>query len=179
MEWMYEAVGEMITSAPQLERLPDGADFVEALHRFAAQVVKGNLAELGLRIGMKPHTVRQWARGRYRPRFDSLLDLCYRINTTPVKLLYGSFSGHSVSMLRSSSPDIKRRIRKSKHPKLDKTQAEKMLKKFLGWKRPCAISKAAEKLNCIADTLRYHFPELCREIAKKRRERREALKAAK
>ena len=176
MMWMYLAVGEMIAAAPTLDNDPSSLDLTEALKRYAGLMAEGNLSELGRRIKMTPHTIRQWVRGRYRPRFDSLLDLCYRLNVTPVKLLYGTLEDCASLNLRTSSPQIKRKVRKSKEPAIKKEVVQALLEKILAWKRPSSIPKIAKKLGCKDWTLRYHFPGLCREIAEKRKLRKIALR---
>jgi len=173
-QWLENAVGDMISSAFIMEKYPTSQDFLDALNRYSEKVTSGNVARLAQDVGMTPHTLRQWTRGRFRPRFDSLLDLCFRLKVTPVSLLAGDYAAITEKDLTTKAPHIRRRIRASKRPKLDKTTAENTLNAEMEKVAPKSIAGIARALKLKPSSLRYFWPKLCQDIAKKRRIRRRA-----
>lgn len=90
--WLVEAIGELLAAGPMLGHLPLGERLAAGLTNYCAQVAGGNIrhfAEI-----LKTHKfdisivqLNKWLLGQKQPSWQSLIQLCFCLQTKPLPLL--------------------------------------------------------------------------------------------
>lgn len=157
--WYAEAVGELvqkISAAPNdrvATRIP------EMIGRFADYHFQGNVKALAMAIGLDPDRLRSWKRGRYRPRFDLVIDVCYRLNKSPWEFIQDTGVLTHPDDWRLCARPTARQVRKRTDE--DHKRAQEYLEKIIA-ESPTplpSVTAICEELNCAPGYLNYRFPE--------------------
>lgn len=158
-EWNTWAIGKMISVSSSQKVCLSTKYFVQGLKSYADYNFGGNIFALAREVGFAGHTIAQWVRGRYKPRLDMFLLLCYRLGVDPVSLVTGqSVQGQiAVSIKRTDGGN---KIRK-------KHNSDEMLARLSELaivEPPISFREAARRLEVGTSYLRYNFPEIARKI---------------
>jgi transcriptional regulator with XRE-family HTH domain len=85
--WVGEALGELLAGAPRLSTAPTRARLARVVAVYVEEMAGGNVTRFARELGMNMHTVAQWHWGVTVPSLALLLQACYRLGTTPWRLL--------------------------------------------------------------------------------------------
>ena len=178
--WVAETVSELLAAAPSLSTLPRRERFAEAIATYLEDF-DGNVSALARKLRVSRRTIRDWRQGLQIPQLDSLLRLCYLVETTPLHLFaLEAMRADTAKPSVSTEIEIKGKI-KTQHRILEAEKIKKELESELLLERgsPLPMCAVAKHLNYDHSFLCKHFPDLCRVISaryqayrKKQREER-------
>lgn len=162
--WVSKNIGELIAvaqrQAAQLTRQRIAESFSTCFRRRPKK-----LAELAETLGIHPTTVWQWMTGKNLPRFDLLLRVCYYLKVPVLDFVTAKVASPLTAPVTThSAADQNRKPCSHRWRSLNRIQAERVLRAASVEEPPPTLEEAAERLGRDANTLRYHFPDLCAEI---------------
>lgn len=85
--WVGEAIGELLAGAPGLSSFPTQPRLTQMVAVYVDEVAGGNVTRFARELGIPMKTVWQWCRGLTVPSLELLLQVCYRLGTTPCRFL--------------------------------------------------------------------------------------------
>lgn len=190
--WKAKSVGELLAAVPYLGEEPRKEKIALALSSCAAQVTSGNMAAFGRLIRKQKNVLWGWDKGGLRIPIDDLLNLCHRIQITPLEFLtadevvvdpaVAAVAGHG------ESRPVSRRPRCAKP--YDEEKTRRQLELILVAEPPISMREASRRIGHSGRWLYMCFPELCRAISarhaayqkeaceKERNRRREEIRRA-
>jgi TniQ len=159
--WTAIAVGEML-AASQDEPLPSGR-FMEAL-RFWTQ--DATFAETGRLLEEPDATVRRWLIGRSLPKLGTLVEICHKLETSPLPFLTLALPA---SHCKRIGPPCAQAKRPNGRRKIDLTEIRVELEATLRniADRPPSTAEVSRRMCYSKWTLYKYFPELCRAISRR------------
>lgn len=89
---MTESIARMVSMGPAAAPLASLEGFAAQLKAFSSRVVGGRIPKLEREIGFRKASLSKWTNEGHRPQFDQFMELCFRINVSPLELLDGSWS---------------------------------------------------------------------------------------
>jgi hypothetical protein len=159
-QWVLQSLEELRTAsmtsgAPQWEtfftHLAEG--FV-----FAADLVTWKQIERF--TGVKRYILHQWFKQRWIPSLETILQLCYVCEVTPLQVMKGEIPSlvEVITGEISSRPPVHRRAR----PKVDPERSLELIHAVLdGREEPLSLTQLCKRLGYGHRTLEYLFPEEC------------------
>lgn len=168
--WVGEALGELLAGAPSLSTPPTRARLARVVAVYVEEMAGGNVTRFARELGMNMHTVAQWRWGVTVPSLALLLQACYRLGTTPWRLLTADLD---------RLPDAKRPPRPLVHlvdaaprPRslrraFDVAEMRSALEAVLARDEqpPPPMRQVAARLGQGHAELIHHLPELCHAIS--------------
>jgi transcriptional regulator with XRE-family HTH domain len=113
-------------------------------------------------------TIWHWYKGENLPQLESLLKLCYQLDTSLLDFVTGKVIGKCSVTVTVSPPEEKNIQRPPRpHRPLDKEEATQFLQYALKEMPPSSLQDVAARLDRDANTLRYWFADLCKAIAER------------
>lgn len=166
LRFASESVAEMIINNPLAHKFATHARMTEQFHDLIRIVGKGNPAEMHRQLGLRPKATTSWWRDGERPMVQSLLVVCYRLNTSPVAFLSQSLPEDIGPRERMFSPP-----KLSNRQKLSIKDAERLRAKLLHFQsaevEALPMIKVAMVLGKAKTFLTYWFPMECRAISER------------
>jgi hypothetical protein len=90
-KFMVAAISEMIALGARAAELASIEKFVHQIKEFSLYGVDGPVPKLEREVGFRKGSIYRWTGLGKRPQFDQFMELCFRINLSPVQLLDGSW----------------------------------------------------------------------------------------
>lgn len=170
--WVGEAVGKLLAGAPGLSSFPTQPRLTQMVAVYADEVADGNVTRFARELGIPMKTVWQWCRGLTVPSLELLLQVCYRLGTTPWRFLTGEPSqaprpaGERPRNEEAGLVDASRRPA-SLRRRFDVVAMRRALEAVLAGEEdpPPPMRHVAKRLGHNHAELIQHFPELCHAIS--------------
>jgi transcriptional regulator with XRE-family HTH domain len=121
--------------------------------------------------GVKQDVINQWLQRKKTPSLETILQLCYVCEVTPVQIMNGEIASliETLQCGISSRPAVSRRTK----PRADRDRCLELIHAVLdGREEPLGIRQLCERLGCTHRVLRYSFPEEYTLITQQAREYR-------
>lgn len=166
--WVAHSVGGLLAITSTLKFPCSKQRVAQALKFYVDQVTEGNVAELARWLKVPKNTLSLWYNGSNLPTLESLLRICYFLNTSIQDFLVGELQTlsqeHTVLL-----PSPKRKSRNSSRA-FDSGYLQYLqhkLQEFLNSDGipPLSMKQTAERLGHDRRTIYSHFPDLCHEIS--------------
>lgn len=171
--WVCQAVGELLAATPTLSNPPRKKTLVRNISALTGKVMGGNASALARLLGCSPATVRDWRSGKVLPRLNSLLRMCYSVSVSPLRFLTEDI-GESISREPRELPGVQHGTGSS--PRSFDWEALRRALEVAATSDespPPSMAKVAERLGHDLSHLLKLFPDLCRQISQRYRNRRE------
>lgn len=174
---LFTLTGEIIAAAPRLVRKPSKQAIAESTS-YCVELAGGRILPLSNKHNFPKQTLGNWNRGEHVPQLGSLIQLCLRLKISPLKFATGYLKSESVAVditeienISVMRPEILRGNESSnvqrRHRKLNLRQAKQTLQAALQETIPPSVVEVARRIDRQPNTLRYHFPELCKAIVER------------
>ncbi|TXI92102.1 MAG: hypothetical protein E6Q34_06715 [Burkholderiaceae bacterium] len=164
-EFMTAALEEMIAAGPTISSKATQQQFVDQLKYFCNAANNGNMNRFERCLGFNKGVICNWADNRSKPRIDLFLELCYRLQSTPLEFLSGEIPNDLADQI-SNYP----LVQKSKRVKRSEAEMERIKNLLMASldsdAAPTQKSMAAQ-LGVNRRFLNHNFPELARAISDK------------
>ena len=161
--WVEMSIGEMISISPQLP--PDfGSAYLSQAIKKLIEVMGGNATFLIRAMNIDLGLLKRWQYFVGMPRFDLLIDFCFRIGITPSNFLFQNFQ------MEIPSPGIRQEIlwvNLNKTPPAQLPTIERKLKEILTLTPHISLRAAARKIGIGIGVLSYRWPILSKQISKR------------
>ncbi len=159
--WVSNAVGELIASAPSLENPPRREMIASGITAYIERAPGGSVESLARSLGVSGENLRGWQKGSHLPHFNALLQLCKRVSISPLSFLTKGGEEMAVDPLRTRLAGgfcivDDRELR---------SQLEGILKSE-EFPFP-SIEEVAKQLKSPVRVLEHKFPELCGAISQR------------
>jgi hypothetical protein len=170
--WVGEAMGELLAGAPRLSTEPTRPRLARVVAIYVAEVAGGNVTRFARELGINMHTVAQWHWGTTLPSLELLLQACYRLGTTPWRVLTDDLD-HLPSSVAARPPltvvklvDVPPRPRPLRRA-FNRAAMQSALEAVLAREEqpPPPMRQVAKRLGRRHAELIHHFPELCHAIS--------------
>lgn len=173
-DFFAEAIGEMIALGPTAMEIAKPENFTRGLFRVAKSTKHRSVQDLAKTIKIAPQVVTEWARHITQPRFDSFMELCFRLHIKPIDLLREN-GGDDPQYIQfyAPSPVFSRRLSKLKPEKLQEIEAE-MRMHISSCRVPPTLKALAQKHKTSVGHLRYRIPDVCTDFLARAKEVRAA-----
>ena len=173
--WTFDAIGELIASAPSLPEPPRRGNLVRGLQR-SLRNVAGSCRALACQLGVSETTVAGWQKGRTIPSLWCLLLVSSRLGISPLQLMYDQVGDvkrtAEYNAAPEARPDRPPRVRTSINPEAVRRALEAILAG--GEVPPPSLREVAGRIGQTYTNLRHHLPELSRLISARYRSYQEA-----
>jgi TniQ protein len=113
--------------------------------------------------GVKRYILHQWFKQRWIPSRETILQLCYVCEVTPLQIMNGEITSlvEVITHDTPSRPPVRRRAR----PKVDPERSLELIHAILdGREKPLSLTQRCKRLGYGHRTLKYLFPEECAQI---------------
>lgn len=168
--WVANMVKDLLAVTPTLQSFCNKQRVAQALKFYVDRITEGNIAELARRLGVPKNTFWLWCNGNNMPTLESLLKICYCLNTSLSNFLLGelkSFSQEEIALplLAKNKPRASAKVFDDNfllnlQQKLQESLDSEVIP-------PLSMEQTAKQLGCNRRTICRHFPELCRKISDK------------
>lgn len=170
--FVTKAVRQIIAANGSLAGFAKPENFAAGLRHIAAQTHHGVVTHLARAIQIDYKVVSQWTQLAKRPRFDSFIEICYRVGVMPLDLLQCSTAAPT-PQLRAGSQPLKRPFHKLTAEQLQEARAS--IRRLLESEDDFVSAKQfAAEIGTSVGHLRYQLHEEYRQLV----EHRLRLKAA-
>ena len=176
--WSSTGVGQVLAALPDLQLVEPHADLIRNLQRCLEQS-KGSTREyLASLAGAAGCAFTHWISGRLKPRLDHLCRLSYHLKLPLLTLFTGvpaQWRGPETSRAQVDS----RSGTCWAQPAIERNELRGILTECLSEEPPPSVAEIARRLEFQSDdTLRFREPDLCRQIAARRRASSTAISSA-
>jgi hypothetical protein len=170
--WVGEALGELLAKAPGLAPAPTRTRLAQVVDTYVAAVAGGNVLRFARELGLPMGTVAQWRWGKTLPSLALLLQVCYRLGTTPWRLFTDdldrvpSVATKQPRPLSATLLDAPRRS-PPRRQAFDSSAMRRALEAVLAddAQPPPPMRQVAKRLGHHHAELIQHLPELCHAIS--------------
>ena len=128
--------------------------FVKNIERIILLTTNGNAQKLEELLGLGNSTVSQWRRGRFRPKFDSILEFAYKIRVNIIDLLCGE-----VKNVQMPCEQFERNISEDYTKSRNHDEIETKLNKIISTNAPISFKETARLLEVSLGYLNYRFSQ--------------------
>ena len=164
-KFMALALEEMIASGPTLSKVATQTHFVDCVEKYCNAVTNGNMNCFEKRLGFKKNVICNWVYKNSKPRIDLFLELCFRLQASPLEFLNGHIPKEISSQIGDLIPAlVSKRVQRSEAEMLNLKNA---LIASLDSDAAPTQKAMAEQLGVNRRVLNHHFPELARAISDK------------
>jgi len=137
--------------------------------------VKGGQSKLAKMAGVAREQLIGWLHRSQTPVPESILELCYVCNVTPLQVLTGDLA-QLKQAIQEGKPYRSPRARRPFHP-IDREQCLGRIQAILdGKEEPIGYVQLARQLGYSGRTLLYHFPQECALLSQRSQEHRRQRK---
>jgi transcriptional regulator with XRE-family HTH domain len=168
--WVASAVKDLLAVTSTLKFPCSRQRVAQALKFYVDQITEGNVAELARQLRVPKNTFWLWYNGSNLPTLQSLLKICYCLNTSLLGFLTEELETLSQQQLvlppsTKCKPRASARVFDSAYLR----DLQQKLQEFLGSDKrpPLSMEQTAAQLGVDRRTIYRHFPDLCHKIAVK------------
>ena len=159
------ALEEMIAAGPTISSKATQQHFVDRLESYCNAVSIGNMKRFEMRLGFNKDVICNWADMRSKPRIDMFLELCFRLQSSPLEFL-----GRDIPEDIADQIDDYEVVQKSKRAKRSEAEMAGIRNALIASLDSDAAptqKSVAELLGVNRRFLNHNFPELARAISDK------------
>jgi len=168
--WVATALGELIAAAPRIASPPTKERLAQTIGRCVEHTSAGNSSAFARLMQVGRGDVSRWQRGKALPRLALLLDMAFRVGAPLLDFLLGTAGCvSSRGFLRSSLVELDRGPRRTTIQygrRMNEPQVIEALQSALHESPPPSVTQVMKRISHSEVTVRRHFPDLCRDIAK-------------
>jgi len=176
--WSSTAVGQVLAAMPDLQRMEPHVELIRNLQRCLDQSEGATREYLANLAGAAGCAFNHWASGRLKPTLDHLCRLSYQLKLPLLALFTGVPAQWRGPALRRA-PVAPRSGICWAHPVIERSELRRILTDCLSEEPPPSVAEIARRLEFHSDdTLRFREPDLCRQIAARRRDSGTAVNSA-
>jgi transcriptional regulator with XRE-family HTH domain len=163
---IIDSIGELLIKAPTISAPPTHHSFIANLTKSIDQMANGSINLFADLVGIWSGTIRRLLNGLTMPRLEVLYTICSRANISLLDLLAGAENEEMMErrriILRMATPMPKEPI--------PWVEVEGKLREVIKESPPPSMEEAARRMGYYQPKVKYHFPELCAEIASRHKE---------
>ena len=168
--WIATTVKDLLAVAPTLQSFCDKRRVAQALKFYVDRLAEGNVAEFARRLRVPKNTFWLWCNGSNLPTLESLLKICYCLNTPIANFLFKDLK--ELNQEEMILPLLAENRSRASAKVFDDTfllNLQQKLQESLDSEviPPLSMEQTAKQLGCHRRTICRHFPELCRKISDK------------
>lgn len=168
--WVATALGELISTAPQIASPPTKARLAQTIGTCIERMSSGNASAFARLLHVGRGDVSRWQRGKALRRLALLLNMAFRLGAPLLDFLLGSPACvSSRGFLKSAPVEPNRSPRRSTIQygrRMDDPEVFRTLQSALDESPPPSVTQVMKRISHSEATVRRHFPDLCRDIAK-------------
>ena len=169
--WAATALGELIAAAPGVVSPPTRDRLAQTITACVDHASSGNASDFARLMHVANPIVGGWQRGRTLPPVELLLNMAFRMGISLLDFLLGTSTGvSSGTYFRSPPVEPERKPRRAtiqRGSRVNRADVVRILHAALDESPPPGVTQVMKRFSCSESAVRYHFPELCRELAKK------------
>ena len=162
--WITQAVGKLLVRNAALSAPPPRERVTKTLVACIQQVTNGKKTIFARRLGLNWEQFRAWTRGTAIPVFPELLQLCYRLGTTPLAFLTAEEVVIDLNhIVYSAEPEWLTRELRPPRKRLRPEMLRQDLQAIITAQEapPPTLREVAERLGHSVPALRRNCPDLC------------------
>jgi AraC-like DNA-binding protein len=168
--WIAQGVGELLAHNAALSMAPPRERITKTLLACIQQITNGKKTTFARLLGFNWDQFRAWTRGTAIPVFPELLQLCYRLGTTPLAFLTAEevvIDLHRI--VRPAEPEWLTRELRPPRKRLHPEKLRQDLQTIITAQEnpPPSLRKVAEQLGHSVPALRRHCPDLCEALVRR------------
>ncbi len=170
-QWVSQALEELRTASTTSRVLQWETFFAHLATSFVSAADLATWEQVERFTGVKRYILRQWFEQRWVPSLETILQLCYACEVTPLQIMKGEIASlvEAITHNTPSRPPVRRRAR----PKVDPERSLELIHAVLdGREKPLSQTQLCKRLGYGHRTLKYLFPEECALIVQQAREQR-------
>ena len=167
--WVLQSLEELRTASTTSGVLHWETFFTQLAAGLASAAGLVRWKQIERLTGLKQYTFHQWFEQRWIPSLETILQLCYVCEVTPLQIMKGEISPLIEMIMRNtpSRPPVHRRAKS----KVDPERSLELIHAVLdGREKPLSQAQLCKRLGYGHRTLKYLFPEECALIVKLARE---------
>jgi TniQ len=167
-QWVLQVLEELRTASTASGVLPWETFFTHLAVGFPSDVDLVAWDQVERFTGVKRYILRQWFKQRWIPSLETILQLCYVCEVTPLQVMKGEISPliEAITRCTPSRPSVHRRTR----PKVDPERSLELIRAVLdGREEPLSLTQLCKRLGYGHRTLKDLFPEECALIVQQAR----------
>ena len=170
-EWLSENTASLFREVVLGKRDPSKCKFSAKITQTIEIHTRGNAEALDRKLEWGTGTLTQWRRGRTRPRFDTFMTFCYRLQIDPVEFLFGN--EEAAGSMGAANQCIRTRPVPAK--KRSVKQSPETIRKDISILADAHIEglslvQVAKRLDVGIGFLRYRFPKESQKISARYKE---------
>ena len=163
------AVGQVLAAMPDLQRMEARVDLIRNLQRCLDQSPGATRRYLANLAGAADCAFNHWVSGRLKPTLDHLCRLSYQLKL-PLLALFTGIPPQWRGPARPRTEVDSRSGTCWAQPAIERNELRRILSDCLREEPPPSVAEIARRLEFRSDdTLRFREPDLCRQIAARRR----------
>jgi AraC-like DNA-binding protein len=167
--WAATAVGQVLVAMPELQHIQPHVELIANLQRCLRQSEGATRQSLAVLAGTAPCAFLGWASGRTKPALDHLCRLTYELKI-PLMMLFKGVPAHWRGPEHIRHQIDARRSKSRAQWAIGRNELRSILTTTLSEDPPPSVAEVARRLKFHrAQTLWSREPELCRQIAARRR----------
>jgi transcriptional regulator with XRE-family HTH domain len=174
--WVATALGELISAAPHFASPPTKERLAQTIGNCVERTSSGNASAFARLMQVGRGDVSRWQRGKGLPRLALLLDMAFRVGAPLLDFLLGSPACiSSRGFLRAALAEPNRSPRRTMIQfgrRMNDPEVFQTLHSALNENPPPSVTQVMKRISHSEVTVRRHFPDLCRDIAKQHAEYR-------
>jgi len=174
--WVLQALEELRTASTTNGGINWETFFTQLAAGLASAASLVGWKQIERLTGVKQFTFHQWFEQRWMPSLETILQLCYVCEVTPLQIMKGEISPLIEVITRNtpSRPPVHRRAKS----KVDPERSLELIHAVLdGREKPLSLAQLCKRLGYGHRTLKYLFPEECALIVKLAREDKKQRRA--
>lgn len=165
--FMTAAIEQMIAHNSTAEQFASHKQLVDRVDKYCQHLTSGKLYFFEKHLGFSRHSIASWKTKMIRPRLDRFLELCFRLGQMPLEFLTAEVPADLAYSLKEFQKVPTQQKAKLSQDALEmiRKRLEEILEGTVLPSQPVIAATFGVKIRFLL----YHFPELCRAIADKRR----------
>jgi transcriptional regulator with XRE-family HTH domain len=168
--WTATALAELISAAPRIASPPTKDRLAQTIEACIERTSSGNASAFARLMHVGRGAVSKWQRGKVLPRLDLLLNMAFRLDASLLDFLLGSPACvSSRGFFRSAPVEPNRTPRRTTIQygrRMNDPEIFQTLQSALNENPSPSVTQVMKRISHSEVTVRRHFPDLCREIAK-------------
>jgi hypothetical protein len=167
-KFMTAAIEQIVANNSRAEQIASRELLVARVDQYCEVLSDGKMSFFEKDLGFSRHMIANWKNKMIRPRMETFLELCFRLQKMPLQLLTEEISSEVTHINKYLNKTTSKPKVKLSHEEL-RTLRERLIG-LLESDPPLSQPEISEALGIKLRFLLYHFPDLCRQAAKRRRQ---------